>query len=295
MVPGIGIVFTNDTIEIGKSSEEDVLRVLKIQDLKMRIDTIMSCGFTEDGEPVSWDSYGGEITHDAFSFKFRSSQTDTLIMGTFSLESIVIKGASKYSIKLNDSVCYWAPVRHIENYFTFCSNDTTRLWYDFRENHGLQLGLTDTLAINRLDYIEISSVYQRTGDYIVTLDNVSLKIKKNDLNKSDNNAGDSIPNSRFLKSEIINSKFPVKSLLDNIWKLSHTDTETFFTETYYVIRNNPDNLVSFRHERLYKIIEDSIFIDTPFSIQRGKISRVSCDTLIIQWQKKEKSDTLISL
>ncbi len=295
VVPGIGIVFGNDTLVLDKSSEKEVFQVFNLHGEKMRIDSGMACGYSEDGTPKSWGTYHGTIEHDAFSFKFRSSQADTLIMGTFSLESIEIKGPSKYTIKINDSIYYRAPVRHIENYFTFCSNDTTRFWYDLRDNHGLQLGLTDTLAIKRLNYIEISSVYQRTGNYIVTLDSLSLNRKKNDLNNSDNSISDSIPNNRFIKSEIINSKFPVKSLLDNIWKLSQTDTETFFTEESYIIRNNPDNLESFRHERLYKIIEDSIYIDTPFSIQRGKIIRASCDTLVIHWRQNNKPDTLSSL
>jgi hypothetical protein len=293
VVPGIGIVFGNDTISVGKSTEEDICRVFNIQVTKMRIDTGMACGFTADGEPASWDVYGGEISHDALSFHFRSSQANTLILGTFSLESIEIEGPSKYIIKINDSLVYRAPVRHIENYFTFCSNDTSYYRYEL-DDYGLLLGLSDTLSDRILDYVKIESVYQYTGNYIVTLDSISLNKRKNSLNKTDHNVSDSLPNRRFGKSEIINSMFPIKALLD-VWTSSNTSTEIFLTEEYFVIReDSPDKSESLDHKNLYKIIEDSIFIDTPFSIQRGKIIRASCDTLVIHWRQNNKPDTLSS-
>lgn len=295
VIPGIGIVFRNDTIKIGKSTEDDIFRVFNIQGKKMRIDTATACGYTGDGEPASWEIYIGEITIDAFSFEFQSSQVDTLILGTFSLESILIKGPSKYSIKINDSIYYGGPIQHIENYFTFCPTDTTSYMYDLREFYGLQLGLKDSLASKRIDFLEINSIFNYDGENILNLDSLSLKKKKSDFYKNCSDNTVSFPNSRFGKSEIINSLFPVKSILSPIWNLSKTGTQIFFTEEYFVTREySQDNSEKVDQKNLYKIIEDSIFIDNSYSIRRGKIIRASCDTLVIQWRPNIKPDTLSS-
>jgi hypothetical protein len=103
------------------------------------------------------------------------------------------------------------------------------------------------------------------------------------------NLTDSLPNQRFGKSAIINSKFDTK-LLFGIWVKSNDDPACDFQWNEKVFSfcdydGNPD--------RLYKVNGDSLFLDNPYLIFKGRIINATKDTLIIHWQENEKPETFV--
>jgi len=103
------------------------------------------------------------------------------------------------------------------------------------------------------------------------------------------NLNDSLPNKRFGKSEIINSKFNPK-LFFGIWTLSYDDPACDF--------EMDEKVLSFcdydgESDRLYKIIVDSVFLDNPFLIFKGKIVKATGDSLIIHWQENKTPETYL--
>lgn len=117
---------------------------------------------------------------------------------------------------------------------------------------------------------------------------------KNNQTQLDNfesklNLKDSLPNKRFSKSEIINSKFNTKFIFGT-WTLSYNEPACSFqiNEKCFSFCDYDGN-----GERLYKIIVDSIFLDNPYLIFKGKILQATGDTLIIHWQNNQIPETLL--
>jgi hypothetical protein len=98
-----------------------------------------------------------------------------------------------------------------------------------------------------------------------------------------------LPNTRFGKSEIINSKFDPK-LIFGVWTLSYDDPACNFEineKSLLLCVYDGDG------ERLYRIIGDSIYLDNPALIFKGKILNAIKDTLIIHWQQNDTPETLL--
>lgn len=98
-----------------------------------------------------------------------------------------------------------------------------------------------------------------------------------------------LPNKRFGKSEIIKSKFD-PNLIFGVWALSYDDPAcNFEINKKRILLCDYDG----DGERLYRIVYDSIFLDNPSLIFKGKILKSTQDTLVIHWQQNEKSETLL--
>lgn len=98
-----------------------------------------------------------------------------------------------------------------------------------------------------------------------------------------------LPNQRFGKSEIIAPTFDPK-LLFGVWTLSDDAPACEF-------EINKKRLLLCDYdgdgERLYKINKDSIFLDNPTLIFKGRILSVSKDSLVIHWQENDKPEILL--
>lgn len=102
---------------------------------------------------------------------------------------------------------------------------------------------------------------------------------------------ESKPNKRFGKSVIINSAFDT-SLIFGVWTKSYDDPACDFeldARRFLICDYDGDG------ERLYKIIGDSIFLDNPYNIFRGKILNAVGGSLVIHWQNNEYADSLFRM
>ena len=98
-----------------------------------------------------------------------------------------------------------------------------------------------------------------------------------------------LPNKRFGKSEIINPKFD-PNLIFGVWTFSHDAPACEFeiNEKRILLCDYDGD-----GERFYRIINDSIFLDNPSLIFKGKILNSTNDSLIIHWQQNEKPEILL--
>lgn len=114
----------------------------------------------------------------------------------------------------------------------------------------------------------------------------SLPVKK--VVTPEQNEDEMLPNQRFGKSEIINPKFP-RDLLFGIWaeKDSPACDFTIDEKVFFLCDMEGDS------DRLYLINGDSIFLDNPTLIFKGKIINVTKDSLIIHWQQNENPQVLL--
>ena len=98
-----------------------------------------------------------------------------------------------------------------------------------------------------------------------------------------------LPNQRFKKSEIIAPTFD-PNLLFGVWTRSADAPACEF-------EINKKRLLLCDYdgdgERLYKIKKDSIFLDNPTLIFKGRILSVSKDSLVIHWQENDKPEILL--
>ena len=120
----------------------------------------------------------------------------------------------------------------------------------------------------------------------------ATKENSNDLEETELNESEyevPPPNTRFGKSQIINSRFDPK-LIFGVWTHSHKDPACEF-------EINEKRLLLCDYdgdgERLYRIENDSLLLDNPWSIFRGKIVSVNKDTMVIHWQENESPEILL--
>ena len=100
---------------------------------------------------------------------------------------------------------------------------------------------------------------------------------------------DPLPNQRFRKSEIVSPTFEPE-LLFGVWTLSADAPACEFeiNRKRLLLCDYDGN-----GERLYKIKKDSIFLDNPTLIFKGRILSVSKDSLVIHWQENDKPEILL--
>lgn len=98
-----------------------------------------------------------------------------------------------------------------------------------------------------------------------------------------------LPNQRFKKSKIVVPTFD-PNLLFGVWTLSPDAPACEFeiNEKRLLLCDYDGN-----GERLYKISKDSIFLDNPTLIFKGRILSVSKDSLVIHWQENDKPEILL--
>jgi hypothetical protein len=98
-----------------------------------------------------------------------------------------------------------------------------------------------------------------------------------------------LPNQRFTKSEIIAPTFD-HNLLFGVWAFSDDAPACEFeiNKKRLMLCDYDGN-----GERLYKINKDSIFLDNPNLIFKGRILSVSKDSLVIHWQENDKPEILL--
>lgn len=117
--------------------------------------------------------------------------------------------------------------------------------------------------------------------------NVLFKQKASSV--KDEQADKSLPNQHFGKSEIVKPNFDPQ-LLFGIWadKKDASSCNFEINKTRVLYCDYDGN-----GERLYKINEDSIFLDNPTLIFAGKIIRLTKDSLVIHWQNNKKPERLV--
>jgi hypothetical protein len=98
-----------------------------------------------------------------------------------------------------------------------------------------------------------------------------------------------LPNQRFKKSEVIAPTFD-PNLLFGVWTLSADAPACEFeiNKKRLLLCDYDGN-----GERHYKINKDSIFLDNPTLIFKGRILSVSKDSLVIHWQENDKPEILL--
>ena len=109
------------------------------------------------------------------------------------------------------------------------------------------------------------------------------------LKESEETSEESLPNRRFKKSEIIEPTFDPE-LLFGVWTISYEAPACEFEiskKRLLLCDYDGDG------ERLYKIKKDSIFLDNPTLIFKGRILSVSKDSLVIHWQENDKPEILL--
>jgi hypothetical protein len=94
---------------------------------------------------------------------------------------------------------------------------------------------------------------------------------------------------KFIKSEIINPDFDT-ALIFGIWGTSLTAPACEFeiTANHLLLCDYDGD-----GQRFYKIIGDSILLDNPTLVFKGKILRVTKDSLILHWQNNDKPEVLL--
>ncbi len=94
---------------------------------------------------------------------------------------------------------------------------------------------------------------------------------------------------KFLKSEIISPSFD-KELIFGVW-----GTSIDAPACEYEINEKRLLLCDYDGdgERLYKIFGDSILLDNPTLIFRGRILKLTNDSLIIHWQNNKAPEILL--
>lgn len=99
-----------------------------------------------------------------------------------------------------------------------------------------------------------------------------------------------LPNRRFGKSSIIHPKFDPQ-LIFGSWETTDGDPGGCceINEKRYLLCDYDEG----DPKRLYRIESDSIFLDNPYLIFKGKILKATGDTLIIHWQENKNPKVFI--
>jgi hypothetical protein len=93
----------------------------------------------------------------------------------------------------------------------------------------------------------------------------------------------------FNKSEIVNPSFDEK-LIFGVWGASLDDPACEFEinkDRFLLCDYDGDG------ERIYSITGDSIYLKNPTLIFKGKILRVTTDSLVIHWQNNQEPEVLL--
>jgi hypothetical protein len=153
VLPGRGIAFNGDTVEINKTSEKEVVRIFNICNNNISTDTGIACGFTEDGEPTSFDSHHRTLHHRGMEFIFSGNSDQNSL-----LEEIVIRDSTDLNVLIKDSLRLGKLDPKVYQYFPprMTLDTNTVYWYNL-DSYGLDIGLSDYGRAKRLSYISIHS------------------------------------------------------------------------------------------------------------------------------------------
>lgn len=118
------------------------------------------------------------------------------------------------------------------------------------------------------------------------VDNVS---KTTNIASSDSLLRTHVVGREFTRSQIINPNFE-KDLIFGVWGTSLDAPACDFEideKRFLLCDYDGDG------ERMYLIIGDSIFLDNPTLIFKGKILKVNIDSLTIHWQETKSPEVLL--
>ena len=152
VLPGLGLAVNNsDTIKLGITTEKRISEIFGYRDTTTVTDIGSACGFDENGESVSWDSFRRQVHHNGIIFNFHSFIKDSLF-----LEKIEITEKTDYQVKINDSIILGKVVSNVDRYFPKRYEHDESTAYSFELNsYGIEFGLKDTISGKKLSYIAI--------------------------------------------------------------------------------------------------------------------------------------------
>lgn len=153
VLPGCGLVFGKDTVKLYKTTESEIYQIFQIKDILTEIGHGTACGYDENGNSASWDTYYKEINYDGIVFNYSGSSNKD----NFVLNEIEIKDTTHFIVKINDFIILGRNMPNVLKYFPKRSKyDEYSIYWKNLDSYGIRLGLDDNGVEKKLSYISIS-------------------------------------------------------------------------------------------------------------------------------------------